>query len=493
MRQEPVAFDTVTYEPQNYHNHGEDLFGFAKAQYVPSDRDIVNLDMNWSRTTFAVPFDSSQGIIDAHQQDQNSFVNLGWRHRFAAAAPAHGQMSELFAAAFFRNGSLTYTPGAEDDPTFVFYPDTTPYNLSEDRHFYAVGTKLDYQFRPHHGLELDLGGQGSVTRGHENFQTFDADGNPGPVSVSDLNGSDVGAYAQVAVAPTDRWELRTGLRFDNHNAPFAGNQNQVSPRVRLSFMADPGNTFWIYYGRLFVPTNVEDLRAITSVAQSDTVAQPTLPERDDFFEVGYVHRFGFGVVTKLSGYYKHSSPGIDDNTVPGSAIVTSVNIEEVHTTGIEAVVEVRPRGPLSGYLNFALSHAYGSGAITGGFFPSEPPAGDFDLDHDQRISVVGSAVFAEHGWHVSATGIYGTGLTNGNEDVTFGTGLLDFNQDAHVDPNFILNASAGYNWVIGGTVVRPQIFVDNVFDNKYLLKGAFFSGASVGRPRSIQVLVNIGL
>ena len=30
---------------------------------------------------------------------------------------------------------------------------------------------------------------------------------------------------------------------------------------------------------------------------------------------------------------------------------------------------MRPRGPLSGYLNFALNHAYGTGPITGGFFP----------------------------------------------------------------------------------------------------------------------------
>src|SRR3989449_6106351 len=74
-----------------------------------------------------------------------------------------------------------------------------------------------------------------------------------------------------------------------------------------------------------MPTNVEDLRAITSIADSGVVAEPTLPERDDFCEVGYVHRFPFGVVTKLSGYYKRSTPGIDDNTVPGSAIVTSVD------------------------------------------------------------------------------------------------------------------------------------------------------------------------
>ena len=33
------------------------------------------------------------------------------------------------------------------------------------------------------------------------------------------------------------------------------------------------------------------------------------------------------------------------------------------------------------------------------------------------------------------------------------------------------------------SVLRPQLFVENLFNKKYALKGAFFSGASVGRPR----------
>src|SRR3989449_9395581 len=122
----------------------------------------------------------------------------------------------------------------------------------------------------------------------------------------------------------------------------------------------------------------------SDVCSSDLA--PTLPERDDFYEVGYVHRFPLGVVTKLSAYHKRSSPGIDDNTVPGSSIVTSVNIDQVRITGIEGVVEIRPKGPVSAYVNLALNHAYGYGAITGGFFPVVPPSGTFDLDHDQRLS-----------------------------------------------------------------------------------------------------------
>ena len=485
MRREPVVFDTARNAVENFHNHGSDLFGFAKVQYVPSDRDVVNLDLNRSRTRFAVPFDSAEGIIDDHQQDVNGFANLGWRHR--------GSLSELFAGAFFRDGSLSYAPGVTDQPSFVFFPDTTPYNVSEDRNFNTTGVKLDYTLRPHHGLEFKAGTLASLTRGHEDFATSDSAGNPGPASNSDLNGSDVGVYAQTAIAPSDRWELRTGVRFDNHNAPFAGNQNQLSPRVKLSFLPDPANTFWVYYARLFLPTNVEDLRAITSVAQGGVAAAPTLPERDHFFEAGYVHRFPLGVVTKLSAYHKRSSPGIDDNTVPGSAIVTSVNIAQVRITGLEAVVEVRPSGPVSGYMNVALNHAYGHGPITGGFFPAEAPPGYFDLDHEQRLSGLGSVVYSRRGLYLSATGVYGSGLTNGNDpDSTYGTGLFDFNKSIKVDPSFILNASAGYALAVGSVVVRPQVYVENVLDHKYLLKGAFFSGASVGRPRSVQLRVNIG-
>ena len=485
MRRDPVAFDSLHDTVENFHNDGTDLFGFGKIQYVPSDRDVVNLDLNRSRTRFAVPFDSAEGVIDDHQQDVNGFVNLGWRHRFEA--------SELFLGAFFRDGSLTFTPGLSDSATFVFFPDTAHYILSEDRNFHTAGVKLDYTLQPHHGLEFKTGVLASYTGGHEDFSTVTNSGSSGPASSSDLNGSDVGVYAQTSIAPSDHWEIRTGVRFDNHNAPFAGNQHQVSPRVKLSVFPDPANTFWVYYGRLFLPTNVEDLRAITSDAQGGVAAAPTLPERDDFYEVGYVHRFPFGVVTKLSAYHKRSSPGIDDNTVPGSAIVTSVNIEQVRITGIEAVAEIRPRGPLSGYVNVALNHAYGYGAITGGFFPAQPPSGTFDLDHDQRLSGVASLVYSARGFYTSATGTYGSGLTNGADpDSTYGTGLFDFNKSIKVDPSLIVNASAGYAFALGQIVVRPQVYVENAFDRRYLLKGAFFSGASFGRPRSVQLRVNIG-
>jgi hypothetical protein len=202
-------------------------------------------------------------------------------------------------------------------------------------------------------------------------------------------------------------------------------------------------------------------------------------------------------VLKLAGYAKSSLPGIDDNTVPGSAITTSVNLYHVSVRGIEAVLEVRPPGPVSGYANLAVNHAYGRGPITGGFFPTDiadVPGGWFDLDHDQRVSGVASAVYSAHQFYLSTTGIYGSGLTNG-ADITnpIGRSLFDSNRDIHVDPNFILSASAGYSVVIGNTAVKPQLYIDNILDSQYLLKGAFFSGASLGRPRSVQLKINVSI
>jgi hypothetical protein len=503
MRREPIILDPATNQVFNFHNHGVDDFGFGKIEFNPSLSDVINLEGNISQTRFQVPFDTAgSNVQDDHQRDFNSFLNLGWRHQFAGpeyagggSGASAGGSPELFIGLFYRAGSLRYTPGAQDQPAFVFYPDTTLYNIQEQRNFNTAGVKADYTFHPGHELEFKVGTVTQFTHGREDFVTTSARGQPGPSSNSGLKGYDAGGYAQTAWSPVEEFEIRTGLRYDAHNAPFAGTQSQWSPRIRLNFYPNLANTIYLYYGRLFIPTNVEDLRAITSVAQGGTAAEPTLPERDNFYEAGFVHRFPFGLVSKFAAYYKQSTPGIDDNTVPGSAIVTSVNIARVKITGIETVQEIRPPGPFSAYINVALNHAYGIGPITGGFFPTNNPQGFFDLDHDQRLSGVASGTYAYQQAYASLSGTYGSGLTNGVAPAdcgcTYGTSLLDFNRGIKVKPSFILNGSAGYSLAIGRALVRPEIYVDNIFDKKYLLKGAFFSGRSVGRPRSIQFRLNI--
>jgi hypothetical protein len=524
MRREAVAYDTLTFKPVNVHNAGEDIFTFGKVSFSARNTDVFNLDMNYSRTRFEVPFNPAvTAVFDDRQQDVNGFVNLGWRHQFgeastredaagntgaagstigagsASSAVSSNGPAELFAGLFYRHGSLGYTPGVGDDAQFFFYPDTNiAYTLRENRPFNTTGLKLDVLHHPAQQVELKAGVLAQRTSGQEEFQSTSQSGANGPGSSSGLTGSDVGTYAQMAWSPIEKIELRTGIRFDAHTAPFAGTQHQVSPRVRLNIFPDAATTVYAYYGRLFVPTNVEELRTITN-AGLGAAAAPTLPERENFYELGLVHRFAVGgLVAKVSGYRKDSSPGIDDATIPGTAIVTSVNIDQIHVDGIDGVLEIRPSGPFSGYLNASIIHAYGQAPITGGFLPSLPPSGYFDLDHDQRLSLVASGTYSASKLFLSATTIYGSGLTNGQTtdgapDASYSTGLFALNRAFKVDPSAIVNLSAGYTVVTRSAVLRPQVYVENLFDTRYLLKGAFFSGASVGRPRSIQLRLNVGI
>ena len=130
-------------------------------------------------------------------------MNLGWRHHSGGGESAgHAAVAETFVARLYRTGHLRYTPGAADDPQFVFYPDSTPYTLREDRRFHTIGTKLDYLVRPKHGYEFKAGAQLTSTTGHEDFSTVSATGGSGPGSNSDLTGSDIGVYAQASLAPS---------------------------------------------------------------------------------------------------------------------------------------------------------------------------------------------------------------------------------------------------------------------------------------------------
>ena len=108
-----------------------------------------------------------------------------------------------------------------------------------------------------------------------------------------------------------------------------------------------------------------------------------------------------------------------------------------------------------------------------------------------------SATYSHRAFYTSLTGTYGSGLTNGVDPAdcgcSYGTGLFDFNTGTHVPSSFILNGSAGYSFTVGSSVVRPELYVDNILDKKYLLKGAFFMERLVGDRGHFSFRLNVGL
>jgi outer membrane receptor protein involved in Fe transport len=314
----------------------------------------------------------------------------------------------------------------------------------------------------------------------------DSAGRPGPSIVTDFHGSDFGIFGETEWHPLDWTSFELGARYDQHIAPDVPLTHQVSPRVRWNFYIDESNTAYLYYGRLFMPTNIEGLRSIALNVSTSLV--PTLPERDDFVEAMYTHQFPGGLRGKMTWFYKKDAPGVDDQTVGGSAIKTPVNISTVYIRGIELGLSFSsPETPFSGYLNASVIHAYGAGTVSGGFLDISTDGPATDLDHDQRLSVVTGINYQPRDWYVNLGGIYGSGLTNGNPDgVQYRTGLFDFNTATHTPPSWILNLGVGHTLhLTGGSTFEPSLFITNLLDHEHLIKGAYFSGASWEERRNV--------
>lgn len=470
--------------PNLFHDHGFDYFLYGKLDYRFSDLDFLTANLNYGKTNTQVPYDSLEGIADDIQVTSNQFQTLSYYRTFSTEKNHEGN---LFVGVYAREGSLLYTPGEADPPSFHFAGDTVnSFVLAEDRSFTTIGTRAKYDLRLSHEFQYAFGLNLSSTAGSEKFTSRDSVGIPGPALANEFKGSDFGLFVQAEFHPFEWMKLDAGLRYDQHIAPDAPLQDAVSPRVRWNITFNDENAGYLFYGRLFMPNNIEGLRSIATNVSTSGV--PTLPERDDFYEAVYTHDYGIGLRSKFSGFYKYATPGVDDQTVGSSAIKTPVNIQSVKTTGIELGFSYSdPSTPFSGYLNTSIIHAYGSGAITGGFLDIDNAEEATDLDHDQRLSIVWGLNYQPRGSYINLTGVYGSGLTNGNPDgVPYATGLFDFNNGTHVAPSWIFNLAFGRTIELGGgSTIEPSLFVTNLFDHDHLLKGAFFSGASFEERRNV--------
>jgi hypothetical protein len=496
-----------------FHDHGFDYFLYGKADYLLSDIDYLTLNLNYGITNTQVPYDSNEvggsynppQTQDDNQYTTNAFQTLTYYRTISSQADHE---SNLMVAGFAREGSLIYTPGGIDEPTI----DTTSQNtdvISENRSFTTLGIRTKYDNRLSHEFMYAAGFNFSNTVGHEDFgpvdstylQPYSAVNLPNaPHTFSTYTGTDFGAFVETEIHPAEWTRFDLGIRYDQQISLANGLESEWQPRVKWNFLIDENNYAYLYYGKIFMPNNLDGLSSIANLIypnnQYGDVLGGTLAERDNFYEAVYTHSFDFGLRAKLEYFKKDASPGVDDATIGSSAIKTPVNIATVHTQAIELGLSYSsPLTPFSGYINSSIIHAYGVGAISGGFVPFADDGPATDLDHDQRLSVVASLNYQPSDWYANVVGIYGSGLTNGNPDgLSYSTGLFDFNQGTHVTPSWIINIGGGYTFhLTGGSTISPSLYIGNVFDNESLLKGAYFSSAFWEEPRSIILKVDYHL
>ena len=242
------------------------------------------------------------------QNTSNSFQTLSYYHTISSEPDRE---SDLFAGAYAREGGLVYTPGPGDPAAtpLTVNGTTSNYVVAENRSFATLGTRIKYDDRLSHQFMYTVGLDFSNTTGTEDFTSHDSVGNAGPAVNTNFTGSDFGVFAETDIHPLEWTRIDLGVRYDQHIAPDMALQHQVSPRIKWNILFDEANTAYLYYGRLFMPTNIEGLRTIALTVSDSGALVPTLPERDDFYEAVYTHDFGFGLRSKLDAFYKYATPG----------------------------------------------------------------------------------------------------------------------------------------------------------------------------------------
>ncbi len=474
--------------PIVFHDHGSDVFLFGKADYILSDNDYLTLDASYGNTGSQVPYQPEvTGPQDDFERITEAFQTLFY---FRTLSNEPGNESNLFETIYLREGGLNYIPGASDSASFLFASDTTNgYVIAEEQNFVTIGNRVKIDKRFGEDWLWAAGGTISLTRGSQDFSSRDSAGNPGPGVASDYVGSDFGAFVETQWQ-TEPWlRIDGGVRYDQQISPDIEFQNQVCPRLKCNFMFDAENSAYLYYGDLFMPTVIESIHPFVSNVSSTGIA--TVAERDHFYEAVFAHHLGEGMSVKLAYYLKNSNPGVDDETVGNSAVKIPFNLQFVKSQGIEAGISYASEAsPFSGYINSSISHVYSWGTLTGGFLPIQQTSAPVDRDHDQRLSAVFSLNYQPSNWFANAMAIYGSGLSNGNIDIPFGTGLFDFNQAGKVTPSWIVNFSGGVTLPLSGSEsLTPSLYITNLFDDEHLLKGAYTNGPSWEEPRNIILKV----
>jgi hypothetical protein len=470
---------------QLFHDHGFDYFTYGKLDYLLNENDYLTANINYSRTVTQVPYDPVEGYLSDQQNSYNGFQTLSFFHVISHETDHE---SNLFVGGFAREGGLDYIPSVYDNnPTFLGTDTVNGYVIEQNRNFTTLGLRTKYDNRTSHHFMYAAGLSYSKTFGTENFRFFNSDGDK-LINSSDFDGYDLGVFAQTEYHPYEWTKLDLGLRYDIHNAPsFSKNLTQLSPRIKWYVFLDDYNVFTISYDRLFMPINIENLGAVAT--QFGNVTTPTYPEKDNLYEIAYLRNWKNGFNSKLAGFYKESSPGLDDQTLGSSTIRVSVNINRIIVRGIELALTYNEQDfPLSGYLNGSIIHAFGTGPVEGGFLPPDSSTAPFDLDHDLRLTSVIGLNYQTGDWFLNMSANYTSGLANGIDGYEFKTGLFDFNTGAHTAPAWILNLSAGYTFYVSdGHTLEPSIYINNILDHAHLIKGAFFSGASFEARRNIMV------
>jgi hypothetical protein len=506
----------------NLHNEGAFGRAFGRFDFMATDRDTLRFHAMGGRSRFEVANLRSQHAAGQDQQ-QTLTDAAGWGSYLRTLDSA----STLESTVGYRTATAALHPSAGD----------TPVTAAQDRRLatFTASTRYTRALGPHMvraGVDVQL----TPVREHftmgitdPRFNERESESFNPALAPHDLAHGGVPFVFDAArtgqaysgfVQATVRWQATTfalGLRHDVYR--FLVHGQQLQPRVGVAYTL-PGSAGILRasYNRNYQTPPNENLLLSSSEAASRLAPEsvrealggtyrPILPERQNVYEVGYQRALGRAATFDLAIYRKDSRDQQDNNNFFDTGIIFPTTLAAIRVTGVEARVALAERRGLSGTLSATAGRATSTPPFTGGLFLGQDAidllsSGPFAIDHDQRLSLHGTAQYVmPRGVWLGASVRYDSGLVSNPSDPALVAQDADFadllpyvDLDAEIPrvrPRTIADLTVGYDVKSAGRRIWSlQGQVTNLTNQTALYNfQSVFVGTRLVQPRTFAVRV----
>ena len=437
------------------------------AFFQPGFTDAFGNGGNPAATTFNyVPYNTNDT-----QYEVNTYAQVVWKHTF-------NERSFLQIAPYYKYSLVNANNDPVNDlitsPSGAFpITGSNPSSFYENRHVNNFGLKGDYSLRPNDNNLVKTGFQFQASRS-DGIITIQTDlATPPTADANPDTGYFESAYLQDDWTITKALILNAGVRFDATQFDFAGEnptESALQPRLGLSWLPFENTKFHIFYGRLFQPAPVENLRD-TFVSTAGGISGTACPagqlcpydikaEQDNYYEAGVAQQIGNSQVVAVNVYYKSAIHMLDDAQLLNSSIAQPYNFDDGYAYGLEFSLKGQITEDISDYFNYSYEIAKGRG-VSGGIFAfpaGQAPSNDFQfLDHVQISTANAGLTYTKNHVLVTGQGLFGSGLRTGS------------NNTLSLPTHFTFNLTLGYEfhgeswwskWKLAGDML-------NMFNNVY--------------------------
>lgn len=326
--------------------------GFARAEYALTDSTHISFDALASGDQITAKRDD--GTQQARARYRNAYLWLTLEHDWSPDLSSRviGSFTDLVNE---RRGSVEQ-PGQRSG------------RVKDDRTFHIAGLRLENTwdtgaFTHRFGGEIrKLWGDYDYSLDLTVSPDYPFPGSPGSVTTRRASpapeGYENSAYWDMRTTLGQRWTIETGLRVDVQTYDGSDDGEQVSPRLSVLYQLSPATTLRAGWGRFFQSQGINELQV------EDGISTFYPAQHADHVIASLEHAFDEGFNLRVEAYrkyYRELNPRFENMLDPlvlfpeAEFDRVKVDARGARAEGIEVLMQMRPRGPWSGWLSYTWS------------------------------------------------------------------------------------------------------------------------------------------